>query len=199
MTTILTVIHVLVSFALLGIILLQSGKGEGIGAGLGGASAAAQNVFGGGGTQSALAKGTVVLAAIFMSTSISLAYLSSVPKSDLDLDEGEGLQNTRRGEKIAEGTGPEPGSDESSSDSEQGSSMDAPSSDSPDSTDSTEGGTTNSPGSSGDNTGSSESPGAESGSSGDSMNNSGSNSNAPSGVDDSGESNSNSENSGGSQ
>ncbi len=43
MTTIIVVIHVIVSFALIMIVLLQHGKGAGIGAAFGGSS---QTVFG---------------------------------------------------------------------------------------------------------------------------------------------------------
>jgi preprotein translocase subunit SecG len=100
LTTVITIIHVIISFALLAIVLLQSGKGQGIGAGLGGANAAAQKMFGGGNTQSALGKSTVVVAAIFMSTSLSLAYLSSQPQSAMDLNEGDANFGRSTGEVV---------------------------------------------------------------------------------------------------
>jgi preprotein translocase subunit SecG len=100
LSTVITIVHVIVSFVLLAIVLLQSGKGQGIGAGLGGANAAAQKMFGGGNTQSALGKTTVVVAAIFMGTSLSLAYLSSQPQSAMDLNEGDANFGRSSGEVV---------------------------------------------------------------------------------------------------
>jgi preprotein translocase subunit SecG len=69
----LVVIHVLICFLMVGAILLQSGKGAEIGASFGGSS---QTVFGSRGPANFLSKFTVVVAAIFMSTSLSLAILA---------------------------------------------------------------------------------------------------------------------------
>jgi len=69
----LIVIHVLVCFLMVGGILLQSGKGAEIGASFGGSS---QTVFGSRGPANFLSKFTVVVATIFMLTSLSLAILS---------------------------------------------------------------------------------------------------------------------------
>jgi preprotein translocase subunit SecG len=73
--TLVTVIHVFVCIFLILVILLQAGKGGGMGAGLGGGGA--QSVFGGRGSQTFLSKVTSVSAAIFMITSLTLAYQSS--------------------------------------------------------------------------------------------------------------------------
>ncbi len=75
MITFVTVIHVIVCVFLILVILLQAGKGGGMGAGLGGG--ASQIVFGGRGSQSFLGKLTSVSAGIFMLTSVWLAYHSS--------------------------------------------------------------------------------------------------------------------------
>ena len=69
----LIVIHVMVCFLMVGGILLQSGKGAEIGASFGGSS---QTVFGSRGPANFLSKFTVVVAAIFMVTSLSLAILA---------------------------------------------------------------------------------------------------------------------------
>ena len=69
----LIVIHVMVCFLMVGGILLQSGKGAEIGASFGGSS---QTVFGSRGPANFLSKFTVVVAAIFMLTSLSLAILA---------------------------------------------------------------------------------------------------------------------------
>ncbi len=75
MIAFVTVIHVIVCVFLILVILLQAGKGGGMGAGLGGG--ATQAVFGGRGSQSFLGKLTSASAAIFMLTSVWLAYHSS--------------------------------------------------------------------------------------------------------------------------
>jgi preprotein translocase subunit SecG len=73
--TLVTIIHVVVSLFLILVILLQAGKDGGMGAGLGGGGA--QSVFGGRGSQTFLSKVTSVSAAVFMVTSLTLAYGSS--------------------------------------------------------------------------------------------------------------------------
>jgi len=72
MTTVIIVIHVLVCLALISIVLLQHGKGAGIGAAFGGSS---QTVFGSTGAAPFLAKLTAVAAILFMLTSVSLSFL----------------------------------------------------------------------------------------------------------------------------
>jgi preprotein translocase subunit SecG len=70
----LIVLHVIVAVALILIVLLQAGKGAGIGAAFGGAS---QTVFGPRGPGSFLGKLTTAAAGIFMVTSLVLAVFSS--------------------------------------------------------------------------------------------------------------------------
>jgi preprotein translocase subunit SecG len=73
MYTALIVLHIIVAFIMIGVILLQSGKGAEIGAAFGGSS---QTVFGARGASTLLSKLTAISAAIFMLTSLSLAILS---------------------------------------------------------------------------------------------------------------------------
>ena len=76
MITLVTIVHVFVCVFLILVILLQAGKsGGGMGAAFGGAGA--QTVFGGRGAQTLLGKVTSVSAAIFMITSVTLAYNAS--------------------------------------------------------------------------------------------------------------------------
>ncbi len=74
--TILQVIHLFVCAMLILVVLLQQGKGGGMGAAFGGGGAGGQ-VFGGRGAGTLLTRATSVFAAVFMLTSVSLAYLSS--------------------------------------------------------------------------------------------------------------------------
>jgi len=74
MDTLLIILHVVVSLFLVGIVLLQHGKGADIGATFGGSS---QSLFGTEGPLPLLNKITTAVAIIFMLTSITLAYRSS--------------------------------------------------------------------------------------------------------------------------
>lgn len=70
----LVIMHIMVAIALILIVLLQAGKGAGIGAAFGGAS---QTVFGPRGPGNFLSKLTTAAAGIFMITSLVLAIFSS--------------------------------------------------------------------------------------------------------------------------
>ena len=74
MDTLLTIVHVMVCLFLVGIVLLQHGKGADIGATFGGSS---QSLFGTEGPLPLLNKITTAVAVIFMLTSVTLAYMSS--------------------------------------------------------------------------------------------------------------------------
>ncbi len=90
MYTLLLVIHLLACFTMVGVILLQSGKGAEMGAAFGGSS---QTLFGSRGAATFLSKATVVVAAVFMLTALSLAVLSkerSVASSLSDLQQSSG-------------------------------------------------------------------------------------------------------------
>lgn len=73
MITVVLIIHILVCFSLIGIVLLQSGKGAELGAAFGGSS---QTIFGSRGAATFLNKMTTVVAVVFMITSLSLAVLT---------------------------------------------------------------------------------------------------------------------------
>lgn len=72
--TFVSFIHVFVCLIVIGVVLLQQGKGGGMGAAFGGATT---QVFGGRGAGNILTRATAIAAAIFMITSVSLAYMSS--------------------------------------------------------------------------------------------------------------------------
>lgn len=71
--TFLNILHVFVCLFLILVVLLQQGKGGGLGAMAG----ATTQVFGGRGAGNFMTRLTAVCATIFMVTSVSLAYLSS--------------------------------------------------------------------------------------------------------------------------
>jgi preprotein translocase subunit SecG len=75
--TILSVVYVLVCLFLILVVLLQSGKGGGMGALGGGATPGGQTVFGGAGAGNFLTRLTAINAGLFMVLSATLAYLST--------------------------------------------------------------------------------------------------------------------------
>jgi preprotein translocase subunit SecG len=68
-------VHVLLAFMIVGLVLLQRGKGAEAGAGFG--SGASGTVFGARGTSTLFSKLTAVFAALFFATSLTLAYLGT--------------------------------------------------------------------------------------------------------------------------
>lgn len=68
------IIHVLLGLGVVGLVLLQHGKGADAGAAFG--SASSGSVFGAQGASSFLSRSTAILAALFFSTSLGLAVLS---------------------------------------------------------------------------------------------------------------------------
>ena len=73
MHIVLIIVHVLACFGIIGIVLLQSGKGADIGSAFGGAGS--QAVFGSMSTPTLLGKITTAIAIVFTLTSFSLALL----------------------------------------------------------------------------------------------------------------------------
>ncbi|WP_250655154.1 preprotein translocase subunit SecG [Alkalimarinus coralli] len=83
--TIVLVVHVLVSVGLIGLVLLQQGKGADAGASFGGG--ASQTVFGSQGSGNFLTKTTSLLAVVFFVTSFSLAVFAK-QQSRVAVDQG---------------------------------------------------------------------------------------------------------------
>ncbi len=81
----LTVIHVIVSFFLILVVLLQQGKGQDIGSAFGGAGT--QATFGARGGATLLTKLTTVAAVMFMLTSLTLTIMISRPGVNSVIDE----------------------------------------------------------------------------------------------------------------
>jgi len=75
--------HVLVGLAVIGLVLIQHGKGADAGAAFG--SGSSGSVFGAQGSASFLSTTTGILAAVFFSTSLGLAVLSGKSGDDVDL------------------------------------------------------------------------------------------------------------------
>lgn len=74
METFIIIIHILTSFFLIAIVLLQSGKGAQMGATFGGSS---QTLFGSRGAATILNKITTIAAIVFMLTSLTLTIVTT--------------------------------------------------------------------------------------------------------------------------
>ena len=74
MQTLIVVIHVIVAIVIVGLVLLQQGKGADAGASFG--AGASQTVFGASGSGNFLVKATTIAATIFFITSLSLAIFA---------------------------------------------------------------------------------------------------------------------------
>ena len=72
MDILLHVVHVLTALGLIGLILIQHGKGADAGASFGGG--ASQSFFGSAGAGNFLTRSTAILATVFMLTSLALAW-----------------------------------------------------------------------------------------------------------------------------
>jgi len=82
MEKVILVVHLLIAFAIIGMILLQQGKGADAGASFG--SGASQTLFGSAGTWNFFSKTTAVLATLFFATSFGLAIIA---KNSAGIDE----------------------------------------------------------------------------------------------------------------
>lgn len=80
MSTLLTILHIITCLFLMLTVLLQQGKGGGMGGAFGGSNAG--TVFGGSGASSFLVRLTAIASTVFMMTSMVLAFLASHNSAD---------------------------------------------------------------------------------------------------------------------
>jgi preprotein translocase subunit SecG len=86
MSFLVIILHIIVCLALICIVLLQHGKGAGIGAAFGGSS---QTVFGSTGAAPFLAKLTAAAAILFMVTSLALTFFTKQKDKSIMQDAGK--------------------------------------------------------------------------------------------------------------
>ena len=87
MEQIILVVHLIVALAIIGLIMLQQGKGADMGASFG--AGGSQTLFGSDGSGNVLTRATSWLVVLFFASSFSLALLAnqkSAPVDDLDLE-----------------------------------------------------------------------------------------------------------------
>jgi len=73
--TLLMIVHIVSATCIVALVLIQRGKGADAGAGFG--AGASGTVFGARGATTALSRATAILAALFMVTSLTLAYMGT--------------------------------------------------------------------------------------------------------------------------
>ena len=76
------IVYLVVAIVLVGIILLQQGKGAEMGASFG--AGGANTVFGAAGSGNALTKATTILAILFFAIALGISYLNSTPSVIVD-------------------------------------------------------------------------------------------------------------------
>jgi preprotein translocase subunit SecG len=80
MELVILVVHVLVALAIIGLVLLQHGKGADMGAAFG--SGASGSLFGSTGSANFLSRTTAILAALFFASSLTLTYFTANKSHD---------------------------------------------------------------------------------------------------------------------
>lgn len=100
METVVWVVHVLTAVVLVGLVLVQHGKGADMGASFG--SGSAGSLFGSSGSANFLSRSTAAAAAVFFVTSLSLTYFSSHPAHQ------QGVMDTVNAVKKTPATTPAP-------------------------------------------------------------------------------------------
>lgn len=73
--TLVLIVHVVAALGIIGLVLLQHGKGADMGAAFGGG--ASGSLFGATGSANFLSRATAILAVVFFTTSLGLAYLAT--------------------------------------------------------------------------------------------------------------------------
>jgi preprotein translocase subunit SecG len=121
-TQVLVVLHVVVALAIIGLVLLQHGKGADMGSGFGGG--ASGSLFGATGSANFLSRTTAVLAALFFILSLALAYVAT----RRPVEEGGGVIDAIRKQQPAKpaAEGQKPEAQKPAAEGEKGPAQDVP-------------------------------------------------------------------------
>lgn len=106
METLVWIIHLLVAATLIGLVLLQHGKGADMGAAFG--SGASGSLFGASGSANFLSRATAVLATVFFFTSMGLTYFSLQNTKPADVMERQAAPLSRTAPASAPASPPVP-------------------------------------------------------------------------------------------
>ncbi len=108
--TLVLIVHVATALGIIGLVLLQHGKGADVGAAFG--SGASGSLFGATGSANFLSRTTAALAAVFFVSSLGLAYLANVkPKTGGSvMDQAPAAPSAPKSEAPKPAAGETPGS-----------------------------------------------------------------------------------------
>jgi preprotein translocase subunit SecG len=101
---VLIIVHVLVALAIIGLVLLQHGKGADMGSGFGGG--ASGSLFGATGSANFLSRSTAILATVFFLLSLALAFVATKGRP---VESGGGVMDAVRNQQPQK---PEPKAEE---------------------------------------------------------------------------------------
>lgn len=101
METLVWVVHVITAVVLIGLVLLQHGKGADMGAAFG--SGSAGSLFGSAGSANFLSRSTAVAATVFFVTSLALTYLYAKPAQENGVMERVDVNTVQPAAPAAEG------------------------------------------------------------------------------------------------
>src|SRR5262245_13420659 len=106
--TLILVVDVIVALCIIGLVLLQHGKGADVGAAFG--SGASGSLFGASGSANFLSRSTAVLAAVFFATSLGLTWFAATNSGSRSVDQGVmgKMPQPKQGDVPAVPSGPAP-------------------------------------------------------------------------------------------
>lgn len=87
METVVWIVHVVAALGVVGLVLMQHGKGADMGAAFG--SGASGSLFGSTGSANFLSRATAILAAVFFATSLTLTYFSGAKSKPVGVMESQ--------------------------------------------------------------------------------------------------------------
>ncbi len=107
MHTFIWIVHILAALALIGLVLIQHGKGADVGAAFG--SGSAGSLFGAAGAANFLSRATAIAAAVFFAASLGLTYFSGRSSESVGVMQGVASEPAKPAAKLdSKGTAPPP-------------------------------------------------------------------------------------------
>ena len=105
MEKLVLIIHVLAAIGVIGLVLLQHGKGADMGASIG--SGASGSLFGVSGSSNFMSRATAIFVVIFFATSLTLAYMASNKSGDASVVKAQAAKIVDKAAPAAETEKPE--------------------------------------------------------------------------------------------
>jgi preprotein translocase subunit SecG len=91
------IVQIVAAIAMIGLVLLQHGKGADAGAAFGGGGAGSASLFGASGSANFLSRSTAICATVFLTCTLALAYAGGKHQSDQSGSVLEGVATVQKG------------------------------------------------------------------------------------------------------